>query len=42
MLPGSGTWSLTLWDEQGLWVLENRALGRIFGPKRNKIIGGWR
>jgi hypothetical protein len=39
MLPGSGTWSLALWDEHRLRVLENRALGRIFGPKRNEIIG---
>jgi hypothetical protein len=23
-------------------VFENRALSRIFGPKRDEIIGGWR
>jgi hypothetical protein len=23
-------------------VLENRVLRRIFGPKRDEIIGGWR
>jgi hypothetical protein len=25
-----------------LSVFENRVLKRIFGPKREKIIGGWR
>ena len=28
-----GRWSFTLWGEDGLRVLENRALFRIFGPK---------
>jgi hypothetical protein len=23
-------------------VFENRVLGRIFGPKRDEMIGGWR
>jgi hypothetical protein len=23
-------------------VFENRALGRIFGPKREEVVGGWR
>jgi hypothetical protein len=23
-------------------VLENRVLGRIFGPKRDEVTGGWR
>jgi hypothetical protein len=23
-------------------VFENRVMSRIFGPKRNKVIGGWR
>jgi hypothetical protein len=29
-------------EEHKLRVFENRVLGRIFGPKRNEIIGGWR
>jgi hypothetical protein len=38
MLPvalyGCETWSLTLMEERMLRVFENRALRRIFGPKR--------
>jgi len=30
------TWSLTLWEEHMLRVLENRMPKRIFGPKRGK------
>jgi hypothetical protein len=26
----------------GLRVFENRVLRRIFGPKRDKVTGGWR
>jgi hypothetical protein len=38
---GSGTtWSLTLREEHGLRVFENRML-RIFGPKR-EVDGSWR
>jgi hypothetical protein len=33
------TWSLTL---KGRRVSENRVLRRMFGPKRNEMIGGWR
>jgi hypothetical protein len=33
------TWSLTLWEEHRLAVFENRALRRIFEPKRDEIIG---
>jgi hypothetical protein len=29
-------------EKYGLRVFENRVLRRIFGPKRNEIIGGWR
>jgi hypothetical protein len=36
------TWSLTVRGEQRLKVFENRALRRIFGPKRDEVIGGWR
>ena len=34
-LHGYGTWSLTLREERRLSVFENRALRRIFGPKRD-------
>jgi PAS domain-containing protein len=33
---------LTLREEHRLRVFENRALRRIFGQKREKVIGGWR
>jgi hypothetical protein len=36
------TWSLTLKEEYGLGVFENRVLRRIFGPKRDEVTGGWR
>ena len=36
------TWSLTLREEQGLRVFENRVLRRIFGPKRDEVAGEWR
>jgi hypothetical protein len=36
------TWSLTLREEQRLREFENRALRRIFGPKRDEVMGEWR
>jgi hypothetical protein len=36
VLYGCGTWSLTLGEDHGLRVLENRVLRRIFGPKREE------
>jgi len=33
------TWSLTLREERRLRVFENRVLRRIFGPKRDEVIG---
>jgi hypothetical protein len=36
------TWSLTVREEHRLWVFENRALRRIFGPKREEVAGGGR
>jgi hypothetical protein len=36
VLYGCGTWSLTLWEERRLRVFENRALRRMFGPKRDE------
>jgi hypothetical protein len=29
-------------EEHTLRLFENRALRRIFGPKRNEVTGGWR
>jgi hypothetical protein len=42
ILYGCETWSLTLKEEHRLRVLENRALRRIFAPKRDEVTGGWR
>jgi hypothetical protein len=42
ILHGSESWSLTLREEHRLRVLENRVLRRIFGPKRDGVMGGWR
>jgi hypothetical protein len=42
LLYGSETWSLTLREENGLMVFENRVLRRIFGPKREEKVVGWR
>jgi len=44
MLPvlyGCETWSLTLREERWLMVFENRVLRRVFGPKRDEVIGEW-
>ena len=42
VLYGYETWSLTLREECRLRVLENRALRRIFGPKRDEVTREWR
>jgi hypothetical protein len=42
VLYGCETRSLTLREERGLRVFENRVLRRIFEPKRDEIMGGWR
>jgi hypothetical protein len=42
VLYGYETWSLTLREEHTLRVFENRVLRRIFGPKRDEVIGQWR
>ena len=39
---GCETCSLPLREERWLKVFENWVLRRIFGPKRNKVIGEWR
>jgi hypothetical protein len=42
VLRGCETWSLPLREKRRLRVSENRVLRRIFGPKRNEVIGDWR
>jgi hypothetical protein len=42
VLYGCETWSLTLREEPRLRVFENRVLRRIFGPKRDEVMGEWR
>jgi hypothetical protein len=42
VLYGCETWSLTLREERRLRVFENKVLRRIFGPKRDEVMGGWR
>ena len=42
VLYGCETWSLTMREERGLRVFENRVLRRIFGPKRDEVTGKWR
>jgi hypothetical protein len=39
---GCETWSLKLREEHRLRIFENRMLRRIFGPKREEVVGGWR
>jgi hypothetical protein len=33
------TWSLTLREEHRVRMFENRVLRRIFGPKREEVVG---
>jgi hypothetical protein len=42
VLYGCETWSLTLREEHRLRVFENKVLTRIFQPKRDQVMGGWR
>jgi hypothetical protein len=42
VLYGCETWSLTLREEHRLRVFEKRVLRRVFGPKRDEVIGEWR
>jgi hypothetical protein len=42
VLYGYETWSLTLREEHRLRVFENRVLRRIFGPKKDEVMGEWR
>jgi hypothetical protein len=42
VLYGCETWSLTVREKHKLRVFENKMLRRIFGPKRDRVTGGWR
>ena len=42
VLYGCEAWSLTMREERRLRVFENRVLRRVFGPKRDEVIGKWR
>jgi hypothetical protein len=42
VLYGHETWQLILREERRLRVFENRVLRRVFGPKRDEVIGEWR
>jgi hypothetical protein len=42
VLYGCETWSLTLREEHGLRMIGGMVLTRIFGPKMDEIIGGWK
>ena len=39
---GCETWSLTLREERKLRVFENMVFRRIFGPRRDGVMGEWR
>ena len=39
VLHGCETWSLTLTEERRLRVFENMVMRRIFGPRRDEVIG---
>jgi hypothetical protein len=39
VLYGCGTWSLTLREKHRWRVYENRVQRRIFGPKREEVVG---
>jgi hypothetical protein len=41
-LYACGTWYLTLREEYGLRVFENRVLKRMFGPERKVVVEDWR
>jgi hypothetical protein len=42
VLYGCETWSVTLREEHILRVFGNKMLRRIFGPKREEVVGGWK
>jgi ribosomal protein L10 len=42
VMDGCETWMLTKREQCRLRVFKNRVLGRIFGPKRDKVTGEWK
>jgi hypothetical protein len=42
VMHGYEIWSLTLREEHGLKVFENRVVRRIFRSKKGVVTGGWR
>jgi hypothetical protein len=42
VLCGCATWSITVREEHGLKIFEDRMFMRLFGPKREDITGGLR
>ncbi|KAJ4438384.1 hypothetical protein ANN_14329, partial [Periplaneta americana] len=42
LVYGFETWTLTLREEQRLRVCETKVLKKIFGTKRDEVIGEWR
>jgi hypothetical protein len=42
VLYGCGTWLLNLSEEHRLKISEHRVLRRLFGLKRDEVMGGWR
>jgi hypothetical protein len=42
VLYGCETWSLILREEHRLRMFQNRVLRRMFGLKRDAVIGGWK
>jgi hypothetical protein len=42
VLYGRETWSVTLTEVHRLKVFQKRVLWRIFGPKRDEVMGEWR
>jgi hypothetical protein len=42
VLYSCDTWSLTLKEGHRLRMFENRVVRRIFGLKRDEVMGGWR
>jgi hypothetical protein len=42
VLYGCETWSLILREEHRLRLFKKRVLRRIFGPKRDELMGGWK
>jgi len=42
VLYGCETWPLTLREERKLRMFKNRVWRRIFGPRRDEVMGEWR